>query len=169
MSDWLKDILSKFFDYLIFWALVNEYEGGLILRNGKLHKILDPGLHFKCPFIDVLLVANIKADTFEVEPVTITTLDAKNISIGLMIDYEVTDVVKFLLENNESIGNMQHKSRGELSDFLEEKNWMDIKKKTTKNALKNRLSDQYEKLGVKINDLRFTNKVECRVYKVFNK
>ena len=85
MSDWLKDILSKFFDYLIFWALVNEYEGGVILRNGKLHKILPPGLHFKCPFIDVLLVANVKADTLEVEPVTITTLDAKNISIGLMI------------------------------------------------------------------------------------
>lgn len=168
MFEWIKEVLVMFADYLKCWVLVNHYEGAVILRKGVYYKTLTPGLYWKVPFIDYSLTCHVKTDTMEFEPIAITTLDNKTISIGMEIEYEVEDIKLYLVETNDAPSNMRDIARGEMSDYLEDINWVDIKKKTTKNALRKIISSRFETMGIKLRDLKFTNKSESRVYRLFS-
>lgn len=167
LGEWIKELLNTYVEYLKPWVAVNSYQESIILRFGKYHSTLGPGYWPKLPFFEYSMDVNVKPDTMEIEAVTLTTLDGKSIAIGLMIDFEIIDSKKFMVDNNDSYTNMVDIARGEISDCLEEKNWADIKKKTTKNALMKLIQERYNKLGVKLNDLKFTDKCETRIFKLF--
>lgn len=167
MLELLKQIFVGFWEYIKILYFVDHWEEAVILRTGKYHRSIGPGYHWKWFIFEKGLSANVKPDTMEIEAVQITTKDKKTISIGLMLDYEVDNIRKFLIEHNDSLTNIIDRSRGEMSDYLEDVEWEDIKKKTTKNALKRILIIYLEKMGVKLNDLKFTTKCEIRAYKFF--
>lgn len=164
--EWLKVILEQFWEYIKFWATVNQYQEMVLLRFGKFVKVLKPGTYFKIPFIDYAMEAHVKRDTLSIEPICITTIDGKTISIGMMEEHEVFDTHLFLVETNDALTNMKDVCRGEMSDLLEDITWADIKKKTTKNALKKKITEKYEQMGVRILDLKFTNKAETRSFTI---
>ena len=166
--DKILEFLAQFFDYLKPWVLVNTFERVVILRNGKFIKGLEPGLYFKIPFIDNYFSCNIMADTKEYGPLAITTADGKTITLGVVIEFEIADYIKFILENNDSITNLRDLTIAECSDLLEDINWVDIKKKTTKNALKRAVGEKVKTLGVTILDLKFTTKCESKVFRILS-
>jgi len=168
MFEAIKEFLSMFFEYLKFWVVVNGYQESVILRHGRYLKTLPPGYYFKYPFLDYSIEVMVKTDTKEFDPIAITTLDGKTISIGLQIEYDIFDSKLYIIETNDAVSNMRDIARGEMSDFLEDINWGDIKKKTSKNALKKIISTRYEEMGVRLRDLKFTNKCESRVYRLFS-
>lgn len=165
--EWIKELLTLFWDYLKFWVLVNHYEEAIVLRGGKYLKTLGPGLYLKWPFIDYSLEVYVMPDTMDVEPISITTGDGKTVTIGLMVEYKVMDTKKYKIETNDSPTNMKDLARGEMSDYLEDLNWEDIKKKTTKNALRRKLQEHYTEMGVEIIELKFTHKAESSVFRFF--
>ena len=166
-GEWIKELFSMYIEYLKFWVIVEHYEEAVVLFFGKYNRTLKPGLHFKLILAEYSIAAHVKKDTMEVEAVSLTTLDGETIVIGLMIDFEITDVRLFLVETNDSLTNMRDIARGEMSDYLEDINWVDIKKKTTKNALKKLIAARYEGMGVKLNDLKFTDKCKTKIFKLF--
>lgn len=167
-GDWIKDKLNEAYEYLKFWYIVDHSEEAVILLFGKYYKTLKPGYYFKCPIIEVGLSAHVKPDTIEIEPLSITTLDGKAVIISCGINFEVVDVKKFLWENTDTPSNMKDGIRMELSDYLEDKEWNDIRKKTTKNAIQRNIQKYFDTLGIKIIDFKFTTKVEATAYKLFS-
>jgi len=166
--EWIKELLTLFWDYLKCWVLVNHYEKAVVLRKGRYLKTLAPGLYAKWPFIDYAFEVYIMPDTMDIEPISITTADGKTISIGMMIEFQVIDAKVYKIDTNDAITNMKDLARGEMSDYLEDLNWEDIKKKTTKNALKRKLQEHYIEMGVEISELKFTHKAESRVFRLFS-
>lgn len=168
LGDWVKDKLNEIYEYTKFWYIVDHSEEAVILRFGKWSRNLKPGYHLKFPIIEVGHSAHTKPDTLEIESICITTLDGKTIMIGLGIGFDVIDIKKFLWENTDSPSNMKDAMRMELSDYLEDMEWTAIRKKTTKNAIIRNLQKYFDTLGVRILDLKYTNKSEVRAYKIFN-
>lgn len=156
------------YDYLRFWYQVEYWERGILLTFGKPTKVLEPGLHWKVSFCEYIHIVDIKPDTLKTEPICITTLDGKTIIAGLVLNYEIKDVKKFFLENNESLSNLKDMAGGILSDHLEDIGWDDIKKKTTKNALLKKIDLYADSLGIKILDLQFNHKAETKAYSFFS-
>lgn len=154
-------------EYIKFWHQVEHWEGAVMLRWGKYHKILEPGWHWKWPIADFGLSTNIKADTVEIEPISMTTLDKKTISIGIVVEYQVKDVKLFLVEHNDSLSNFVDLCKGELSDIVEDENWDELRKKTIRTNLKNKLKPHAEALGLQIKEVKFTDKCEVRSFKLF--
>jgi regulator of protease activity HflC (stomatin/prohibitin superfamily) len=169
LGEWIKDTIDNFADYIKIWVRVNDYQEAVILRWGKYHRTLSPGFHFKWFIFEYHMLLNVKPDTMDIEAITITTLDGKTISPGLMIHYEIVDSRKHLLNNNDSPTNMKSIAKGEMSDLLEDINWADTKKKTTKNALRRALIPKFEDMGVNILDMKFTDKCETRAFRLFSK
>jgi len=166
-GQWLASTIDRFADYIKPWVVVNGYEEAVILRWGKYHRTLKPGTYPKFPIADYALTEHVKPDTMEIPPITITTADGKPVSIGMIIHYDITNVEKFLIENNDSRSNMLQLGSAELSDHLEDIPWIDIKKKTTKNAVQRKIAPYFDAMGVRILDLKFKDKVEVRPYKLF--
>ena len=98
--------LKEFFEYLFnkfkFWFIVNEWEGAIHMRNGKLLRKLDAGLYFKLPIIDFVYSQAIRTKEIEINQTDVLSKDGKQITITPVIHYVINDVYAFynnLVEN----------------------------------------------------------------------
>ncbi len=162
MFDKLIDLLISCWDHFKPILFILEYEEGVMYRGGKLLKSLEPGWHFKIPFIDDWHVENVKADTMNITPVTITTLDNKTITIGCEFDFYIEDIVLAVVQTNDWRSNLHDMCMGILSDHLEDCNWEDIKKKVVKNQIFKKIEKRALEMGVVASNFNFTEKTITR-------
>lgn len=158
MLDRLIDLLVQLWDHFKPILFILEYEEGVLFRAGKFKKVLKPGWHPRIPFVDDYHLENVKGDTMNVVPVTITTLDNKTISIGCEFDFYIQDIKQAMVETNDWRSNLNDICKGILSDHLEDKNWEDIRKKVVKNQIFKRIEERALEMGVVIRNFNFTEK-----------
>lgn len=103
----------------------------------------------------------------KIEDVNITTLDGKTATIGGEFDLIVSDIKKALNDTHEWKSNLQDISRGIISNELEDLNWDEIRKKTTKNAIERKIKTRALEMGITISNFSFTDKVLSRAIRLF--
>lgn len=167
MFDKLIDVLITVWND--FWPviIIKDYEQAVMLRGGKFKKILYPGIHFKVSFLDHVFEDNVKTDTMIIKEVNITTLDGKTVTIGCQFEYTIEDIYKAMIETSGWRTNLHDICQGILSDALEDINWDDIRKKTTKNAISKRIEKKALEMGIATFNFNFTNKAITRAIKIF--
>lgn len=167
MFDWLSQVFEKFWDYIRPWEVIDPFERGVLVRLGKYKRNLNPGFHLKIPFIDYVYSAVVTPDTMNTAPVTLTTTDGKSVSIGAVIEFQIEDIYKYMLCTNEPRSNIHDIILGAISEEIEDRDWDEIKKKITKNAVHRKISKKGEEMGIKITDFYFTDKCQVRPFKIF--
>ena len=81
MLDKLIDLLIGLWEDMKPIYFVKPYQNAVQYRAGSFLRSVRVGWWFKIPFIDEFHTENVATDTINVEPVSITTLDEKTISI----------------------------------------------------------------------------------------
>lgn len=76
---------------------VNEQERGIILRFGLYHTTVEPGLQFKIPLIDRVLIANVTKIRYSNHKETMLTEDENIIDVSLSIQYIISNPKSYLL------------------------------------------------------------------------
>lgn len=160
-------IMEKWRDYISPFVLIQEYESGVLLRNGHYKQDLHTGWNFKFPLIDNIHTVIKTVDTFHVSAVDITTLDGKQVSVEPIIKFEITDPKKYLIDVNQAADNLHDIARGIIADYLTDCDWEEIKKKTTLTGIKNSLKVEFDEMGVKVYKVYFGRIVTTRIYTVF--
>ena len=172
LGQWIMKLLEAGWDYIKIFTVIAAYEEGVLLRLGKpLRKgrsVLKPGFHLKFPILDYVYTAIVTTDTMEIKAVNITTLDGKTSTNGLIVKFRVSDIYKYLIETNEPRSNMHDLCRGILSNYLEDCNWEDIRKKPTINAIRKKIALECDEMGVEVLDVYFSDKCLTRAIKLFS-
>jgi regulator of protease activity HflC (stomatin/prohibitin superfamily) len=160
-------VAEKFKDYFSPIVVLRCYESGVLLRLGKYKYNLKEGVNWKIPLMDEVHIVMKSIDTFHVQPVDITTIDNKQVSVEPIIKFDIIDPKKYLIDTNTADGNIHDVSRGIIADYLTDCEWEDIKKKTTLTAIKNALKKECDDMGVNIHKVYFGRIVTTKVYTVF--
>lgn len=169
MFDKLIDLLVQTWEHFRPILFIYPYDSGVIYRAGKFQRVLKPGnWYLRIPFVDDFHTENIKLDTINIPEVNITTLDGVTISIGCEFDLRIIDIVKAVIETNDWRTNLVDISKGIVSDHIEDTEWEEIKKKTTKNAIERKIQKRAEEMGIEISNFNFTDKAKSRLLKIFN-
>jgi len=71
--------------------IVRPYQRGLVERLGKFHATVDPGLRLIFPFIDRILLIDMREQVVDVPPQEVITSDNVVVSVDAVIYYEATD------------------------------------------------------------------------------
>ncbi len=74
--------------------IVNQYEKGLIVRLGKYYSTADSGVVFLIPFIDKLILVDMREKVISVEPQQVITKDNVLVTVDAVIYYKVVDPIK---------------------------------------------------------------------------
>lgn len=74
--------------------IVNQYQKGLVIRLGKYHSTANSGIVFIIPFIDSLILADMREQVISVEPQQVITKDNVTVIVDAVIYYKVVDPVK---------------------------------------------------------------------------
>jgi membrane protease subunit HflC len=100
---------------------VNQGQQGMILRLGRLVndsdkqlKVLNPGLHFKAPFIDNVRIFDTRIQTMDIKSTRIVTKEKKDV----MVDYYVKWQIASLAQYFKSTGGNEFKAETLLEQQL---------------------------------------------------
>ena len=76
------------------WFQVDQGERGVVLRNGKLVRVAEPGLDFKTPFIDNVMTVSVRDHTFVFEKLEAYSYDQQvTLDGGLGLPHGIGDPV----------------------------------------------------------------------------
>ena len=81
--------------------IVKQYQKGLVIRLGKYHTTADAGVVLLMPFIDSLILVDMREHVINVEPQQVITKDNVSVIVDAVIYYKIVDPVKaeFEIEN----------------------------------------------------------------------
>lgn len=92
MTTWLTTIFHAMSQPLKWWVVVAPWEQGIRVRLGKEALKLDPGLHFRIPFLDRIYVQSIRLRIITSGIRTFSTSDNKVVNVNLGIRFAVRDI-----------------------------------------------------------------------------
>ncbi|MBV1910584.1 MAG: protease modulator HflC [Kangiellaceae bacterium] len=102
--------------------IVDEAEKGLVLRFGKVLRdaekvpeINAPGLHFKVPFMDSVVLIDTRVQLMDGTPDVFTTQNKEFLDVDTYVQWKVTDFAKFYIRTN---GNFR-KAEGFIEGFVD--------------------------------------------------
>ena len=102
----MKQLLSILVAAVLFVAtnsiyVVNQWETGVVLRLGEIVKAdLEPGLHFKTPFINNVRKFDSRLQTLDAAPERYLTSEKKNLVVDSFVKWRIADVEKFYTTMN---------------------------------------------------------------------
>jgi regulator of protease activity HflC (stomatin/prohibitin superfamily) len=163
LLEWLGD---KWETNLSPYFIISDYEGGVLLRLGKYKKTLKRGSNWKYPLIDSIVSTNIAINTYAISNVNITTLDNKTVTVSGILEIDIFDVKKYLIDINDADSNAADLARGIIADYLSDCTWEEVKDKKTLTKIKNKLKPEFAEMGITVRKLLFGDIAITRMYTV---
>lgn len=118
MLDRLIDMIILVWNHVKPIVFINDFSMGVLLRGGKYKKTLDPGPHFKIPFLDEIFTHYAKEDTILTPSQKLTTKDGKTVTVSGILLYYIEDIKTFLLEINNGEQALSDVAMGFISDAI---------------------------------------------------
>lgn len=87
-------LIIVIFAFLRSVRIVKQYEKGLVIRLGKYSSTADSGVVFLIPFLDSLILVDMREQVISVEPQQVITKDNVSVIVDAVIYYKVIDPVK---------------------------------------------------------------------------
>jgi regulator of protease activity HflC (stomatin/prohibitin superfamily) len=84
--------------------IISPFQKGLVVRLGKFHSTLSPGMNFVIPFIDSVIRVDMREQVINVEPQKVITKDNVGVLVDAVIYTKIIDPAKaeFEIENFET-------------------------------------------------------------------
>lgn len=160
--------VQQFFEYIFncikIWVIVQPWETGIRVRNGKKIKRLSPGIYFRLPYFDSLYIQENRLRVCSMPVQTLTSKDHKTITMNGAIGYTIKDIQKLyetLFHPETTISNI---TMSEVADFAFLNNIGDITPKSIEKAVLDKLNaDDY---GLEFKYFRITNFAVVRSYRL---
>lgn len=72
------------------WYTIDEGEVGVVLRNGAVHDVAGPGLHFKTPIVDDVVHMSTRTEKLNLPQVAAYSQDIQAAELYMSINYRIT-------------------------------------------------------------------------------
>lgn len=92
MTTWLATVFHAMSQPLKWWVVVAPWEQGIRVRLGKDAVVLNPGIHFRIPFLDRVYVQSIRLRIVTSGSLTVSTLDKKVVTTILTVRFAIKNV-----------------------------------------------------------------------------
>lgn len=91
---WFTTALQSMTRLFKWWVVVACWEQGIRVRLGKRMKRLNPGIHFRIPFLDRIYIQSTRLRVISCPTQSISKRDKNVITFGLAVRYQIQDIVK---------------------------------------------------------------------------
>lgn len=157
MFERILDFLATSWDVLRPWVVINDFEGGVVLRFGRYHRELIPGLHWKLPIADTTITTSTVITTMALRPQTLTTCDNLTVVISAIVKYRITDVRAYLLDIWDSADVLNDLTLGAIKEIVSSVNYSDLQEHGIESQVLEVIQDEAEDYGVHIYKVTFSD------------
>lgn len=93
----IKELIQYLASSVKFWVIINEWQGGVHLRFGKIRRVVKKGMYLKLPIIDAYYVQSIRLQEISATQINAITKDGKDVTLSGSAWYVIDDVQEFYL------------------------------------------------------------------------
>jgi regulator of protease activity HflC (stomatin/prohibitin superfamily) len=152
----LIELIKEFWESILPFIIVSEYEFGVKLRFGKFKERVDCGLVWKIPFVDNVILTHNTITTLNLQSQSLTTKDGKDVVISGIVKYKVSNPKTFLLEVNDAVDAINDITQGKIKEIVIDKNWDEVRTMNDK-VIKELVDQETKAWGIKIYYITITD------------
>lgn len=165
MFDKLIEFIIRFWNDIMPFVIVEQWNAAVHLRFGKYIKSLKGGIHFKIPLIDLIWECPVITQSVNLPSQTLTTLDEKGIVLKAIVRYNIVDVKKYLTTVMHANDVLIDTTQGMIRDVVERTNWEDLV--DVNEAITNEVRKFVKKWGIHIEAVTVTDLGIVNSFRVF--
>lgn len=120
MIEQITALVSQWYESLVPFVVVDEYDQGLILRFGKFNRILETGFNWKIPLIDEAQTETCVLTTLETPSQTLTTSDEESVVVSAIVRYKINGIKEYLLDMYDQEDTLRDVTMGVIKDTVSE-------------------------------------------------
>lgn len=170
MFDRLIELCLEFIELFRFWFVLHPYEEALVLRLGKLHRHLEPGLNWVLPFgVDHVMASHVVPSTHSLGDESVTSKDGKSVGFHAIVTYRVKDLEKLLLEIEDPEHAVRDACCGEIGRVLRESTWEEMTRPDILERLTTAARKRGFRYGVEIMGVQLAGLALCRTIRIMQK
>jgi len=154
MLDRLIDVIIEFIGLFQIVVFIDAYEKGVVLRRGKVRRVLEPGPRWIMPLgQEEVITVNVKPEPMYLDLQSLNTEDgyACNIQIGIL--WRVTDVLLYLIENEDTEDIVGMLCSGVVSRSVQGCKWTQIGDPGYADTLRAPMNRKVRKRGAEIDEV----------------
>jgi regulator of protease activity HflC (stomatin/prohibitin superfamily) len=168
MFEKLIDVIMTFIEEIFPFIIINQYDLGVILRFGKYSRTLEPGFHWKIPFVDRGLTHTVVTTTLSIPAQSVTTKDEKPVVVKSVVKYNIDNIKDFLLEVYDAKDAISDMTQSIIREQINGRNWSECNDKEFDNTVTKKLRTEMKKWGIFIQKVTMTDIGIIRSMRLFN-
>lgn len=154
MFNKLIELVIQFIGLFQVFVFINEFEKGVILRQGRFHRVVGPGFRWIFPLgQEDVITANVKPEPMYLDVQSVHTLDdyACNIQIGII--WRIIDIKKFIIDFDESENILGMLCSGVVSKSVHKTTWVGLRKGKYPKSLRKPMDNKAIQIGAEIGEV----------------
>lgn len=150
-------------------ALVLEWEVAVMMRNGRIHRRLGTGLHWRWLFIEECKKWPGQEIVIDLPIGSCASADGRTLTVSANLGYKVTDYTTYLRSVWNGEASIKATAIGFLTSTVAGKDWasMAANRNGFENELRESLGAVVAPWGVEVTRVYLTDLVEARQYRLF--
>lgn len=147
---------------------INQYQRAIVSRLGKVEmvnkdtaKVIQPGLHFRWPFVDVVKPFDMRIRTLNIDAPRVMTAEQKEVTVDAYVKWRIGDVLQYYKATSSNELRARQLLTQNLSDSLRNEfgsmtipELVDTKRSEVMTALQQRVNKAALPLGIDVVDVR---------------
>jgi regulator of protease activity HflC (stomatin/prohibitin superfamily) len=155
MFERLLELVLGVWDSAVPWVVVNAYENSVVLRLGKYHRTLTPGLHWKLPFADDPNGVNMSTTTLRLPPQTLTTQDGIGVVVSVIVKYKVVDPRPYVTDVWDQVDVLADTVMGATRLAVADATWKELAENPPEKVVAASTRKQVNKYGFRVEAITF--------------
>lgn len=160
----VQQFLEYIFNAIKIWVIVQPWEKGIRVRNGKHIKKLEKGLHFKIPYFDSVYVQECRLRISQIPVQTLTSKDLKTITLDSSFGYSIVNIQKLYDTLYHPETTIRNKIQGLISTFIQGRSLSEINICDIEVNVLNELNNT--EYGLKFEYYKITNFAVVRTFRL---
>jgi hypothetical protein len=143
--------VQQFFEYIFnavkVFIIIQPWQTGLRVRNGRKIKKLNKGIYFRIPYFDSVFIQETRLRVGEVPIQTLTSKDLQTLTISSSFGYSVEDIETLYNTLYHPEETLQNIAMSEVANFVFTNNIKDI----TPDNIEKSVLDKFKEMGYGLN------------------
>lgn len=157
MFERILDFIASSWRMLLPWVVVDDFEGGVILRLGRFKKELLPGFQWKLPFADIPVITSTVITTMSLRAQTLTTKDDLTIVVAAIVKYRIANVRAYLLDVWDSADVLNDITMGAIREIVAASNYEYLHNRLIEDEVLKVVKKEADIFGVEVLKITFSD------------
>lgn len=168
MLDRLIDFILSLIADVLPCLIIPVYNKALLLRAGKTYKVLDPGFHWKIPFLDKAEEHTVVTTTLSIKVQSCITSDGRQIAAKVIVKYSIDDIKKYVENISDAVDALSDLTQAKVMIIINARTFNEcIDAESLSNILSIKVRADVKKYGINVEQTTFTDLVETPSYRLF--